>query len=237
VEQHRPDRLQLNGRGPVNDPRLNVSGRRLTLSNHDSKLGYPPGLSTAPAGYTGHSAWSGRGLCPHLWKVPPGNAQPVDACGQVLCTTGVVSGHVTDSSENLFPRHQDLFGDNLCTNCGRLWTAWGKLCVIHRRARVLPRFCTGPVYKNSRSDLRKGRFSTVSTAPTTTTQEITPTRQKARWLRTILWITSPRGQTSNLPLSDRGAILIRGQQAVSDVTPDRRSLIESGQWTVEADHR
>ena len=210
AEQHRPDSLRLNARRRPNDPLLNVSGRQLNLSNRDSKLGYPPGLSTALAGYTGHSAWSGRGLCPQLWKAAPRNAQPVDACGQVLCTTGVVSGHVTGSSENLFPRHQDLFGDNLCTNCGRLWILWGKLPVIHRRARVIPRFCTGPVYKNSRADLRKGRFSTVSTAPTTTTQEITHHRQKARGLRTILWITSPRGQTSNLPLSDRSAILMPG---------------------------
>ena len=140
----------------------------------------------------------------------PGNAQAVDACGQVLCTTGVVSGHVTDSSEKVFPRVQDLFGDKLCTNCGWLWILWGKLRVIHRRARVIPRFYTGPVYKNSRADLRKGRFSTVSTAPTTTTQEITPSSQKARRLRTFLWITAPRGETSNLPLSDRGAILMPG---------------------------
>lgn len=160
-----------------------------------------------------------------MWKLPRPNTQPVDTCGQLLCITGVVVGQVTDSSENLFPRPQDLSGDKLCTNCGPLWIPCGQLRVIHRRARVLPRLSTPPVYKNFRADLRKGRFSTVSTAPTTTTQEITHHRQKARGLRTFLWITSPRGQTSNLPLSDRGAILNRGQQAAR-----MRVLIISGQW-------
>jgi len=160
-----------------------------------------------------------------MWKQPQRNAQPVDTCGQLLCITGVVVGHVTDSSENLFPKPQDLSGDKLCTNCGPLWMPCGQRGFLHRRPRVLPRFSTRPVYKNFRVDLRKGRFSTVSTAPTTTTQEITHHRQKGRWLRTILWITSPRGETSNLPLSDRGAILIRYGDK-----PTMRVLIDSGQW-------
>ena len=84
-----------------------------------------------------------------------------------------------------------------------------------------------PVYKNFRADLRKGRFSTVSTAPTTTTQEITHHRQKARGLRTFLWITSPRGQTSNLPLSDRGAILIRGSKRSGHESPDHVRTVEA----------
>ena len=81
----------------------------------------------------------------------------------------------------------------------KLWTSVDSMGITSRRPQeassspqVLHRACV----QKFPGRPAKRPFSTVSTAPTTTTQEITHHRQKARRLGTVLWIT--RAESSDV---------------------------------------